>query len=216
MSRETSEQETDGPSDRGPKYFVDVEGTEYEWDKDTISVPEIRELAGLASTDQVVEIDRDQNERTLTEDAVVELKPGHGFSKKRKFKRGNDDWIGPNLELLRTAYESVEHLAEGDWVRVGPARLNATGWTPGEVYVAFQIPPRGQAPYGLHVSPPVARTDGAAIGNYEAATTTPFGGTWGKFSWQPEVWVPGAELASGANMLMFARSLSARLDEGAA
>lgn len=203
----------DGP-ERGPRYIVDIEGVEHEWNQETISVPELRSLGGLSPTEQVIEIDKDQNERTLDEGEVVTLKPGHGFSKKVRFKRGNDEWIAEELELLRGAYERVEHFPDGQWVRVGPARVNATAWAPGEVDVAFQIPPRGQAPYGLYVCPPLVRTDGTGIGSYETGTT-PWGGEWGKFSWQPEQWVPSADLAKGANMLVFARSLSSRLAEGA-
>jgi hypothetical protein len=38
----------------------------------------------------VIEIDFDDNtEHTLAEDAVVTVKPGHGFGKKIEFKRGS-------------------------------------------------------------------------------------------------------------------------------
>jgi hypothetical protein len=74
---------------RGPKYFVNLEGTEHPWDSETITVPEIRELGGWDSTLPVVEVNLEDNtERTLGEDEVVTLKPGHGFSKKVKFQRG--------------------------------------------------------------------------------------------------------------------------------
>lgn len=74
---------------KGPKYTVNLEGQEFAWDKDTISVPEIRQLAGWEASQPVVEIDlQDNTEKTLAEDAVVELKPGQGFAKKVKFQRG--------------------------------------------------------------------------------------------------------------------------------
>lgn len=73
---------------QGPKYFIDIEGTEYPWDKDTITVAELRELGGLPSDQPVIEIDPDNNERTLNEDEVVDLKPGHRFGKKIRYKRG--------------------------------------------------------------------------------------------------------------------------------
>ena len=73
----------------GKKYFVNTEGTEYPWDKDTISVPDIRGLGGWDSSQPVLEVNlQDNTERTLAEDEVVELKPGHGFSKKVRFQRG--------------------------------------------------------------------------------------------------------------------------------
>ncbi len=73
---------------QGPKYFVEIEGTEYEWSKETITVPEIRQLGNLPPDQPVIEVDPDNNERTLAEDEVVTLKPGHRFGKKISYKRG--------------------------------------------------------------------------------------------------------------------------------
>ena len=73
----------------GKKYFVNIEGTEHPWDRDTISVLEIRELGGWDESQPVLEVNlQDNTERTLAEDEVVKLKPGHGFSKKVRFQRG--------------------------------------------------------------------------------------------------------------------------------
>ena len=75
--------------EQGPRFFVDLEGVEYPWDRETISVPEIRNLAGWDASQPVVEVDLQANiETQLADDAVVELKPGHGFAKKVKFQRG--------------------------------------------------------------------------------------------------------------------------------
>lgn len=73
---------------KGPKFLIDIEGTEYPWDKETITVAEIRVLGGLPSDQPVIEIDPDNNERTLNEDEVITLKPGHRFGKKIRYKRG--------------------------------------------------------------------------------------------------------------------------------
>jgi hypothetical protein len=73
---------------QGPKYHIDIEGTIYDWDQDTITVPQIRELGNLPTNLPVLEIDKDNNQRTLAEDEVVELKPGMGFSKKVTYQRG--------------------------------------------------------------------------------------------------------------------------------
>lgn len=73
----------------GKKYFVNLEGAEYPWDAETISVSQIRELGGWDNSQPVVEVNlQDNTERTLAEDEVVTLKPGHGFAKKVKFQRG--------------------------------------------------------------------------------------------------------------------------------
>jgi hypothetical protein len=72
-----------------PKYNVDIEGQIYEWDRDTITVSELRELAGYTADQQMIEVDlQDNTERVLGEGDEVELKPGKGFAKKVAFKRG--------------------------------------------------------------------------------------------------------------------------------
>ncbi len=74
---------------KGPKYLINVEGVEHPWDKDTITVAEIRGLGGFPTTDPVIEVDlKDNTERTLAEDEIVDIKPGKGFGKKVKFQRG--------------------------------------------------------------------------------------------------------------------------------
>lgn len=73
----------------GPKFYVDIEGETYPWDEDEITVPEIIELGDLPPEKGVLLIDlRTQEQETLDEDEVVELKPGMGFSQKFRFKRG--------------------------------------------------------------------------------------------------------------------------------
>ena len=71
------------------KYEVNLDGDIRPWFEPTITVAQIRELAGWAADQPVVIVDLKTNdERDLAEDDVVDLKPGHGFSKKIKFKRG--------------------------------------------------------------------------------------------------------------------------------
>jgi hypothetical protein len=49
-----------------------IEGKAYSWDKDTISVSDIRKLSNMPTGAQVVEEDlRDGTERALTEDEVM-------------------------------------------------------------------------------------------------------------------------------------------------
>lgn len=78
-----------GAHEQGPKYFIDIEGAEHPWDEPTITVPQLRQLAGWEPGQEVVEVNLgDNTERTLREDEIVHLKPGHGFGKKIKFQRG--------------------------------------------------------------------------------------------------------------------------------
>ena len=72
----------------GKKYYVNIEGTEYEWGKETITTPEIRTLGKLPADLPVVEETPEGTERTLAENETVELKPGHRYGRAPKFKRG--------------------------------------------------------------------------------------------------------------------------------
>ena len=72
----------------GPKFTLDVEGVLKPWDQDTITTEQIASLGGWEPSLGVLLIDKDNNERTLRPEEVVELKPGMGFSKKVRFRRG--------------------------------------------------------------------------------------------------------------------------------
>jgi hypothetical protein len=80
--------ETQVQSHSGQKFFVDIEGTEYEWHQETITVAQIRDLGKLPKDLPVIEVDPENNERTLAEDEIIFLKPGHRFGKKVRYKRG--------------------------------------------------------------------------------------------------------------------------------
>ncbi len=70
------------------KFLLDIEGVLKPWDEPTITTEQVAQLGGWDVSAGVILIDKDNNERTLTPNEVIELKPGHGFSKKVRFKRG--------------------------------------------------------------------------------------------------------------------------------
>ena len=74
--------------DNGPKYFINIEGTEYEWPVDSITTEQIRERGNLPVDQPVVEEDKDGTERTLMPGETILLKPGHRFGRAPRYKRG--------------------------------------------------------------------------------------------------------------------------------
>ena len=73
----------------GPKFILDIEGKLISWDKNTITTEEVIELGGWDPSQGAILIDLKENtETTLQPGQIIELKPGMGFSKKVKFKRG--------------------------------------------------------------------------------------------------------------------------------
>lgn len=74
---------------KGPKYFIDIEGQQIPWNDDTITTEQIISLGGWASSLGAIEVNlKDNTERTLVPGEIVTIKPGYGFSKKIKYKRG--------------------------------------------------------------------------------------------------------------------------------
>lgn len=73
-------------------YEVLIEGAAHPWDKDTITVADLRELGNLPGDAPVVEEDlRDGTERTLAGDEILRpqrLEPGKRPTKRVNFRRG--------------------------------------------------------------------------------------------------------------------------------
>lgn len=87
LMSEVTEREDRKP-DRCGAFVLNIEGTKHEWPRDTITTEEIAQLGGWDPAIGVIEIDKHNNERTLEPGEVVQLKPGHGFAKKVRWKRG--------------------------------------------------------------------------------------------------------------------------------
>jgi hypothetical protein len=90
MTEAVKEAPAEHEAGQGPKYFIDTEGTIHEWSSPTITTEQIAQLGGWDVSAGVIEIDPDNNERTLAPGEVVQLKPGHGFAKKVRWKRGDN------------------------------------------------------------------------------------------------------------------------------
>ena len=72
----------------GPLYCVWIEDETHPWPRETITTEEIAALGDWDISQGVIEVDDDQNERTLKPAEAVKLRPGISFGKKLRFKRG--------------------------------------------------------------------------------------------------------------------------------
>lgn len=202
----------------GPKYILDIEGREIPWQSPTISTEEIASLGGWGVNDGVIEIDRDNNERTLAPGETIELKPGQGFAKKVKWKRGDslyDLRLQEELATLRAHFGDVE-FSRG-WFLVARFPVDSR-WGRTDVSVAFEAPVGypGSPPYGFYV-PRGLRYDGSVPNNYQDSVSNrpPFDGEWGMFSWTHDgSWRPAPDVHSGTNLLNFALGIAQRFREG--
>lgn len=215
-------QATDANSNHGPTYFVNIEGIEHPWSGPTITTEQIAALGGWDVTQGVLEVDKDNNERTLSPGELIELKPGHGFAKKVRWKRGDsifDDRLEQELALLNGRYPDARR--EGEWFLIPDWQVAVEGWNRASTPVAFRAQagfPAAQ-PYGIFVPAGIRYRD-AVPQNYQEPVNEklPFPpDVWGMFSWSPEdaQWRPGTTARSGSNLLNFALSISQRFRQGA-
>lgn len=204
-----------------PSYLLNIEGKEIPWHAPTITTEEIASLGGWPSDVGVIEIDNDNNEHTLKPGEVVQLKPGQGFSKKVKWKRGDnlhEQRLAAELAILTNRFGEVRFLSGWFLIPSYPTYLN--GWNRRETPVAIQaqVGYPGTPPYGIYV-PTGLRFNDATPSNYQepAGNQPPFGGEWGIFSWAPDgdTWRPNADIHAGANLLNFAFGIAKRFREGA-
>ena len=65
-----------------------IEDEFYPWPRDTITTEEIAQLGGWDPAKGVIEVDEEQNERTLAPGEVIRLRPGMSYGKKLCFRRG--------------------------------------------------------------------------------------------------------------------------------
>jgi Multiubiquitin len=69
-------------------FELDIEGKTVVWNAPTVTTEEIARLGGWDPSQGVIMVDRDNNERTLGVNERVEIKPGLGFGKRVRWKRG--------------------------------------------------------------------------------------------------------------------------------
>jgi hypothetical protein len=124
------------------------------------------------------------------------------------------DRIEQEFELLLTAYPNAK--LEGRWVFVPDYPL-PSGWSRSLVDTCFQIrdPYPQTSPYGIHVRDGL-RFEGNKPQKYTEPSNQnpPFDGRWAIFSWEATAWQPGADPASGHNLLTWVAGFRARFSEG--
>jgi len=69
-------------------FDLDIEGRTFAWSHPTITTEEIARLGGWDPAQGVIMVDRENTERTLNPGERIEIKPGLGFGKRIRWKRG--------------------------------------------------------------------------------------------------------------------------------
>lgn len=71
-----------------PSFELEIEGREFVWHRPFITTEEIAELGGWDPAQGVIMVDRENTERVLNPKEQIEIKPGLGFGKRVRWKRG--------------------------------------------------------------------------------------------------------------------------------
>jgi hypothetical protein len=202
----------------GEKYSICIEGKVFEWSKKTITTEEIIQLGGWDASQGAVEVDKEQNERPLVSGEIIQLKAGHNFCKKQRFKRGLEQYsrIENELTLLRKNFDRVDYKEINNlhWFKIDeyplPSPLN-----PEKVPVTFSVTTGHPVPkpYGFYVPSGIRHGD-KVLNLSNPPHPPPFEGCWRFVSWDAENWSPGADITSGDNLWGWARSFRNRLLEG--
>lgn len=209
--RESADLSEDGLERFRTAYVLCIEGKELPWEQPTITTEQIAELGGWDVSQGVVEVDPDQNERTLKPGEVVNLKEGHRFGKKFQWKRGlfANPRIDQELALLKGQFDKVEcqELAGSYWFFVSAIELPET-CQPHRISVVFSVTTGhpGAPPYGFYLPADVKR-DGAVVSAQAPPTAPPFDGEWRFVSHQPTNWRPAATVDAGDNLWGWIRSI---------
>jgi hypothetical protein len=124
--------------------------------------------------------------------------------------------VDQELALLRQRYPRVEYREDGRWVCI-PGYPLPEGWNRNATDGAFQIPVGypGTPPYGI-CTPEGLLFKGQPPDNCTRADPMPpFGGSWMRFSWQPEgAWHPAADAIAGSNLLNWVVGFAERFRQG--
>lgn len=208
--------EKEKDKDKGPKYTLDIEGTSHPWDQDTITTEQIAALGEWDPSVGVIQIDKDNNERTLQPGEVVQLKPGMGFGKKVTWKRGLilEDRLNQELALLQSKFPGA--MRNGNWFLVPNFPL-PPGWGREHADIAIFIRAGypGVGPYGIYI-PQDLRFNGQQPDNYQprAEQQPPFDGSWAMLSWEAEKWFGHTDVRAGHNLLTWTDGFTKRLQQG--
>lgn len=73
---------------KGPKYHFWVDEVEYVVLEESISIGQIKQLAGVPEDIPLILLHQDGSEETLPDSYIIDLKPGRRFAKAPRFKRG--------------------------------------------------------------------------------------------------------------------------------
>ncbi|MFH1882188.1 MAG: E2/UBC family protein [Planctomycetota bacterium] len=125
-----------------------------------------------------------------------------------------EERIAAEIKLLKTRYPNVQHGQGHAWVMI-PDFVLPDGYNRKTTRLLFLILPSypHAAPDNFYVDAGLKFGNGKPLTSYSEGSQVPIEGTWGCFSWHPEIWQPAAEIEKGDNLLTFMKAVNLRLRE---
>lgn len=122
--------------------------------------------------------------------------------------------IKEEITLLKVKYTSLQHGQDYNWVMIPDFNL-PDGYNRKTTRLLFLITTSypHASPDNFYVDAGLKFSNGNPLTNYSEGAQIPIEGSWGCFSWHPEVWQPTAEIKKGDNLLTFMKSVNLRLRE---
>lgn len=130
--------------------------------------------------------------------------------------------IEQEMKLIHSRYPSAEWRPssangnDGGWILIQNFAFPKGIWNKDQADVCFEVKAGypGPAPYSFYVRDGLKLKGGGDPQSYSVVQETPYGGSWGKFSWSHDnSWKPNGDLSSGSNLLNFVSSFNDRLRE---
>ncbi len=125
-----------------------------------------------------------------------------------------EERIAEEIRLLQEKYQNLQYGKSYAWVMIPDFNL-PEGYNRKTIRLLFLI--LGSYPHAspdnFYVDAGLKFANGNPLTSYSEGAQVPIEGSWGCFSWHPEIWQPSAEIQKGDNLLTFMKSVNLRLRE---
>jgi hypothetical protein len=118
------------------------------------------------------------------------------------------------VALLKEKYPLLQHGQNYDWLMI-PDFVLPEGYNKPATNLMFLIPHTypHTSPDCFYVETGLRLGNGNLPLNYNEHMDVPVGGSWGYFSWHPEIWQAASQIEEGDNLLSFIKAVKLRLRE---
>lgn len=127
-----------------------------------------------------------------------------------------EERLAKELALLRSRFPDTGYREDGHWFLLAKYPGPPAVWTNPAPDICFQVSTGypGQKPYAFYIRQPFELMTGGEVRNTTPSAEPPYEGVWVKFSWDIPDWRATDDLTGACNLLNWALSFRARLEEG--